>query len=107
MRLKMTIVGLVATVLTCLNPGLSFAAGESGHSDLPRLLAAIFGLNLNTATYLADANQSVDKVLFSAATRSGRASEKLHFGRVKTQSDLDEADLQKILENNGNRPFLS
>lgn len=83
------------------------AAGETGHSDLSRLLAAIFGLNIQAADYLATVNQSVDKVPLSAATQSGRASAKLHFATVVTQSDLDEKDLEKLLKNNGNRTFLT
>jgi hypothetical protein len=94
---------LTATVLT--SSLRAHAAGETGHSDLMRLIAAIYGLQLDAADYLATINQSVDKVPLSAATQSGRASAKLHFGTVVTESDLDEKDLAKLLQNSGKRTF--
>lgn len=92
-------------ISSLISPNL-FAAGETGHSDLMRLLSAIYGLNLDAADYMATVNQSVDKVPLSAATQSGRASAKLHFATVVTQSDLNEKDIEKIIKNNGKRSAL-
>ena len=73
MRRLLTIMSLLTIVLTTtFSFQAAHAAGETGHSDLQRLLAAIYGLNLDAADYLATVNQSVDKVPLSAATQSGR-----------------------------------
>ena len=100
-----SILTVLITLMFSFAPFAAHAAGETGHSDLMRLLASLYGLNMNAADYLATVNQSVDKVPLSAATQSGRASAKLHFGSVVTATDLAEKDFATILANKGNRSF--
>lgn len=106
-RNVVTILSVLATSLTvALIPAQVKAAGETGHSDLMRLMAAVYGLEMNAADFLASVNQAVDNVPFSAATQSGRASAKLHFATTVTRSDLDQKDFEKLMKNNGKRDFL-
>jgi hypothetical protein len=99
------ILSVFMSIFMLLQGQIALAAGETGHSDLQRLLAAIYGLDNNAADYLATVNQSVDKVPLSAATQSGRASAKLHFGSVVTDTDIDQREFAKMLANRGNRTF--
>lgn len=104
MKVVLTILSALAISLT--GPGFvnsAQAAGETGHSDLMRLLSAVYGLNIEVSNYLATVNQAVDNVPLSAATQSGRASAKLHFGTTVTPSDLDEKSLIEIAKNDGQR----
>lgn len=103
--MRRMVVCLLMFVSLFLQASSAWAAGETGHSDLQRLLAALYGLDNNAADYLATVNESVDQVPLSAATQSGRASGKLHFGSVVTDTDIDQRELSTMLANRGNRTF--
>ncbi len=97
---------LLKLFLAFLLPLSAFAARETGHSDLQRLMR-IYGFNQAMAEHLATSNVAVDNIAILKAIGlppfAGMASEKLHFEKVVTGTDLDEKDLAKILTHKDQR----